>query len=230
MPTSADVQTLSPGGVVELFELDASELGAGMFHFHGYSTEQSIWWRGVEYSPWPVAGDGFLITGEGQQATPTLSVGDVNNTISALCVLYEDLAGAVITRRRTLAKYLDARNFPDGNPLANPDESLSVDIWLVEQKTNEEPGERVDFELASPLDFNDKQLPGRAIIANVCSWRYRGPECGYTGTNYFDQRGNPVDDAARDVCGKCLSDCKKRFGEFNELSFGGFPAADLTRT
>jgi hypothetical protein len=32
-------------------------------------------------------------------------------------------------------------------------------------------------------------------------------------------------DPLRDVCGKRISSCKKRFGEFNDLPFGSFPSA-----
>jgi lambda family phage minor tail protein L len=45
----------------------------------------------------------------------------------------------------------------------------------------------------------------------------------------FDLEGNPVTDPARDRCSGLLSDCKKRFGEYEPISFGGFPAADLVR-
>jgi hypothetical protein len=32
-------------------------------------------------------------------------------------------------------------------------------------------------------------------------------------------------DSLRDVCGKRISSCRKRFGEFNDLPFGSFPSA-----
>ena len=38
---------------------------------------------------------------------------------------------------------------------------------------------------------------------------------------------DPTDDPALDQCKGCLSSCKLRFGENNELSFGGFPAVSL---
>ncbi|MCP1507242.1 lambda family phage minor tail protein L [Pseudomonas marginalis] len=48
---------------------------------------------------------------------------------------------------------------------------------------------------------------------------------GYIGKVGID--GNPTDDPAKDQCKGCLSSCKLRFGENNELSFGGFPAVSL---
>ena len=73
------------------------------------------------------------------------------------------------------------------------------------------------------------QLPRRYIVQNVCTWRYRGGECGYTGTSYFDANDAPVGSSALDVCGKRLSSCQARFGTNNPLPYGGFPAAGLTR-
>lgn len=232
MPFLADIQTLSPGGIVELYELDGTEIEPGLlYHFHGYPNVASIWWQGIEYRAWPIYGDGFALVGEGQQASPTVSVGDIDGSISAMCVLYDDLVGAVFRRRRTLAQYLDARNFPDGNPSADPAQGTVTGEWRIEQKTNEEPGERVDFELASLLDFGDAQIPARTIVANWCDVeQYRGPECGYTGARCFDARGNPVTDPSLDVCGRGLSDCKIRFGEWEELPFRAFVGAGLNRT
>ena len=45
----------------------------------------------------------------------------------------------------------------------------------------------------------------------------------------FDINGNPVSDPALDRCGGRVSDCKKRFGEYAVINFGGFPSADRVR-
>ena len=59
MPITADIQTLEPGAWVELFELDATSLGAELYRFHGYPQQSSIFWQGLEYSPWPIQAEGF---------------------------------------------------------------------------------------------------------------------------------------------------------------------------
>ncbi|CAG9177776.1 phage minor tail protein L [Cupriavidus pampae] len=233
MTIAADIQKLEPGELVELFELDATAQGGDVLRYHAYTRVGPIWWQGNEYSPWPVKAEGFARTGDGQQPSPTLSVGNVNGSISALCIALNDLAGARLTRRQTLGKYLDAANFPDGNPTADPEEELPPELWIVEQKTNES-NETVTFEMSSPLDFGGAQLPRRQIVANVCMWLtiggYRGPYCGYTGNAYFDKDDNPTADPARDRCSGRLSSCKLRFGANNPLPYGSFPAADLIRT
>lgn len=237
----ADVQKLEVGDLVELYELDATPIGGTLQRFHGYTQVGPIWWQGSQYDPWAITAEGFEQVGDGQQPTPTLSVGNIGadaegkpiaGVISSLCIALDDLVGAWVRVRRTLGSYLDARNFAEGNPTANPAEELPPEVWIVQQKTAE-TAEVVEFQLSSALDFDGQQLPSRPILAGVCSWLrkggYRGPYCGYTGSRMFDLAGNPVTDPARDRCSGLMSDCKKRFGEYEPISFGGFPSADLIR-
>jgi lambda family phage minor tail protein L len=224
---TADIQGLEPGARVALYELDATAIaGGGLLRFHGYQQVGSIWWQDHEYTAWPIQADGFAKTSEGQQPSPKLSVGNVDGSISSLCILLDDLIGAKLTRHITLGQYLDARNFAGGNPSADPQQEFPIDVWFIEQKSAE-TNEVVEFELKSALDFQELMLPRRQIIANLCPWQYRGAYCGYTGTAKFDLNDNPVSSAALDVCSKRLGSCKKRFGANNVLNFGGFPAAAL---
>jgi lambda family phage minor tail protein L len=126
-----------------------------------------------------------------------------------------------------LLKYLDAANFPAGNPTADPDAEFPLDIFYVDRK-GAESNEIVEFELAPAFDLTNVMIPKRQIIQNMCVWKYRGAECGYTGTAYFDTNDSPTTEGL-DRCGKRLSSCKLRFGEFAELPFGGFPSAGLLR-
>lgn len=112
MKINYDIQTLEPGERVELFELDATGIGGDLLRFHGHTQVGPIWWQGNEYAAWPIQGKGFARTGEGQQPTPSLSVGNVTGVISAMCLYLQDMVGAKLTRHVTLGKYLDARNFP----------------------------------------------------------------------------------------------------------------------
>jgi lambda family phage minor tail protein L len=227
---TADIQGLEPGARVELFELDATSISGGaLLRFHGYQKASSIWWQGNEYTAWPIKAEGFAKTSEGQQPAPKLSVGNVDGSISSLCILFDDLVGAKLTRHITLGQYLDAVNFADGNPTADPEQEFPPDAWFIEQKTSE-TNEDVEFELSSALDFQDAQLPRRQIIANLCPFTYRGAYCGYVGTAKFDVDDNAVTDPALDVCAKRLGSCKKRFGANNVLNFGGFPAAALIQS
>jgi phage-related protein len=116
MAISADVQRLELGQRIELFALDATALSGDVLRFHGLTQSSSIWWQGKEFKAWPIEASGFERTGDGQQPAPTLSVGNIDGSISALCIYLQDLVGATLYRYRTLGKYLDARNFPWDEP------------------------------------------------------------------------------------------------------------------
>ena len=181
-----------------------------------------ILWQGVEYNPWPIKAEGFARTSE-QQPTPKLTVGNIDGSISLLCLSFDDLVGAVLTRRRTFGKYLD------GQPGADPTAEFPPEVWFVERKALE-TREAVEFELSSALDFNGVKLPRRQIIANQCSFDYRGPGCAYVGIPVATVLDEPTSDPALDRCGKRLSSCKLRIWPGDVLNFGGYAAAALVRT
>jgi len=231
MSLSADIQKLEPGAIVELFELDLSSIdpAIGVLRFHAGTNGllQNVVWQGNIYTAFPVQATGFEINGQGQSPRPRFLVSNVAGAITALVLQYDDLVGSKVTRKRTLLKYLDAVNFPAGNPDADPDAAFADDIFFVDRKSAES-NEVVEFELAPALDLTNVALPRRQIIQNMCQWKYRGVECGYTGTAYFDINDQPTV-ASQDRCGKRISSCRLRFGQFNELPFGSFPAAGLLR-
>lgn len=223
MTILADIQQLDPGHKIELYEVDCTSLGGDVERFHAHLQTGPIVWAGNTYNPWPVTADGFARTGDASQPTPTLTVSNVDGSITALCLSLADLVGAKVTRHRTLAQYLD------GQPGADSTQELPPDVWYVDQKTSENDTQVV-FSLSSVLDLSGRQLPARQVVANLCQWQYRSTECGYVGTAYFDKDNNPVSSAAQDVCGKRVSSCKCRFGATSPLSFGGFPAAGTSGT
>lgn len=227
MTIESDVQQLTPGPILEFWVLDATSIGGGVVRFQGQQ-DGSVWWQGVEYDAWPVQGDGFERTSE-QQPRPTFKVGNVNRAITILCQLYDDMVGATLTRHRTFAKYLDAVNFPEGNPTADPTKEFPPELWFVERKSAES-FEVVEFELSSALNFNGVMLPRRQIIANQCQFEYRGPLCNYVGPPVADELDVPTDNPALDKCGKRLGSCELRQWPDGVLNYGGYPAAGLVRT
>jgi len=223
---NADIQGLEPGSLVELFEVDASNLGAEIYRFHSQLVVGSIFFQGLEYSPWPVECSGFEMTGTAKQPVPNISLGNVDGYIGALCIYFKDLVGSKVTRRRTMSKYLD------GMPEADPDEEFPPDVWYVERKSLQN-STRVQFELSSPLDFEGQQLPRGQIIANTCRWLtiggYRGPYCGYNGPPVATEYDIITTDASKDKCGGLVRSCKLRYGELNPLPYGSYAAAGMIR-
>ncbi|RVU75141.1 phage minor tail protein L [Pantoea dispersa] len=237
-----DIQQLEPGSLVQLVEVDGTDFGMDtVLRFHAFNLPSEGWksfaadnlpsiiWQGKEYDPHPYELSGLEMSSTGAQPTPKLSVSNVGNFVTALCLQFDDLVKAKVKIHTTMAKYLDAANWEQGNPTANPQEER-VQLFYVNAKTAETRSV-IEFELCSPFDIQSLQLPSRQITP-VCTWCMRGwyrtgTGCDYAGTRYFAKDGTPTDDPSKDVCGGRLADCKARFGEDQPLSFGGFPAANL---
>lgn len=228
---TADLYKLNADRLVELFELDATSLGGSVSRFHNGVNElaSDVVWQGVTYYRFPIEATGFEFSGKGQLPRPSIRVANVNGLIGALVGTYNDLAGAKVIRRRTLVKYLDAVNFTGGvNASADPTAALPDDVYYIDRKSTENKF-LVEFELAASFDVNGVQLPRRQIIQNVCAWKYRSAECGYAGGAVAKADDTATAILGEDVCGKRLSSCKLRFGNYAELPYGGFPSAGLTR-
>lgn len=216
-----DVQNQSIDGLITLFTLDASRLGGKVYRFHGHN-EGVIGFLGESYAPIAIKADGLEVRGDGKASTPTLTLANdidgVLGAVSALCLRFNDFAGAKLTVTQTLAKYL-----------SDPTASHKTQVWYVEQKVSEN-GVQVAFELSNPVDFEGAKIPCREITS-YCHWavcgRYRGQECGYIGAKKFTKKGEPTTLASDDRCGGTLADCQLRFGEDAPLPFGGFPASSL---
>lgn len=232
MTVNADIQGLEPGALVDLWILDGTDLGAGVTRFHGHQQATSIWFQGFEYLPWPIEAEGFARTST-STPSPTLTVSNLNGVISTLCMAYEDMVGATLTRKRTMVKYLDAASFsPAVNPTADPSQEFLPEIWLVERKSYEDR-DKIQFELASAMDLEGQQLPARVIVSSRCLWLsiggYRGAYCGYAGGAVAKADDTATASMAEDKCGGRVASCKLRFGANNPLPFGSFPAAAMMR-
>lgn len=224
MSIRSDVQVLDPGALVQLFVLDLTSLGSGVYRFHPGTDGQTnpIVWQGNEYLPFPVEADGFEYNGRGTLPRPKLKVANVSGVITSLVTDFDDLVGAKLTRKRTLAKYLD------GQPAADPTAEFSDEEFFIERKVAETVL-FVEFELASVIDLQGVMIPRRQFIRNVCTWKYRSTECGYTGGPVADINDDITNSNEDDQCGHRLASCKLRFGENNPLPFGSFPSINLLR-
>ena len=225
----SSIQSLQPSALIEVFELDMSvTTSGGKLYFHAGTNELSepIIWQGVTYKPWPIAASGFDKSGQGKLPRPKLQVSNLDGIISAEVQSNEDLIGCKLIRRVTLARFLDAANFTEGNSTADPNQHFADEMWYIDQKTFEDR-EIVEFELASAFDLMGVMLPNRQIVKNSCQWRYRSAECGYTGP-YFDKNDAPTKLASADYCTKRLSSCRARINYFANgiIAFGGFPGAN----
>ena len=148
--------------------------------------------------------------------------------MGALVDTYEDMIGTIVTRRRTLAKYLDAVNFPNGvNATADPTAVFPDDVYAINRKVSHTKLS-IEFELASNIDVQGVMVPRRQILQHICTWGYRSAECGYAGGAVATAKDVPTSDILLDVCGKRVDSCKLRFGTNAPLPYGGFVGAGVT--
>ena len=196
-----DTQQGYQDAVIELFELDLRPLNIDSVSTERYFfTNQvmpdgsKIEWRRNDnlnstttttYEPLPIAATGFERTTKGQIPTPELTVSNIFGTFSETIEDLDDLIGAKLVRRRTLFKYLK------GQSTENLQSYFPTDYFYIERKVSE-TSLSLKFALASPLDLEGIQIPKRVITQNHCVWRYRGPECGYTGGPVADSHNNPI--------------------------------------
>jgi len=228
-----ELAVLAPNAIIELFQLHLDLVLHGsndIYYFHAgvnANVTGNIFWNGQAYFRLPIQAEGFDYSNGGTLPRPTLSVANLGGEISALLLAANaitpgnDLGGAKVVRIRTLKKFLD------GETSADPHAKFPDEIWYVDRKSAENR-EVVQWELASKFDMAGTMIPKRQIVANVCQWQYRSAECGYTGSNYWNERDQVVGTLAQDRCGKRIGSCKLRFGATAELPFGSFPGAGLT--
>ena len=170
----SNLQNTNPSAIIELFtlQLDNSLHGATtIYRFHNGSSLKDngeIVWAGNSYQRFPIKAEGFQY-GKGQLPRPTLTVSNALGTITAILLSVNstttgnDLTGATVTRIRTLARFLDAVNFPSNvNPYGTPDATAEFpqEIYKIDRKSAENR-EIVQFELASIFDLAGIRAPKR---------------------------------------------------------------------
>ena len=230
-------QSAWPGAAVELFVLDATSIGGGMYRFVNGTLDGAVVKYGTHpYTPFPVTAEGFAWSGDGERPTPTLKIGNDGVTVIPLLIAFDHLRGCSVTRIRTFDRFLD------GQPDADPGAHWGVDVYAIDRcawnKTE------VTFDLRSQTDVRGRRLPRRQAVREYCDnvyrrwdpaanggaggYDYTGVTCPYTGSGAFDTAGNSVA-AASDQCSKLRgSGCKLRFGSA-ALPFRGFPGLAKAR-
>ena len=173
-PVFSDLQSINPSAIIELFSLQLSTAIHGtntVYRFHNGSSLNAngeIVWAGNSYLRFPVQAEGFAFQ-RGQLPRPTLTISNLSSapSISALLLSVNettpgnDLTGAVVTRIRTLAKFLDAVNFADGtNATADNTAEFPQEIYYIDRKSGE-TRDIVSWELAAVFDLAGIRVPKR---------------------------------------------------------------------
>ena len=179
----SDLFLLNSKQVIDLFEIKLNDLD-GYFRFHGSKNfNRDLVFKGNTYIYIPSEISNVQYDSEGKQNRPTFSISNANNFISDLLVGRNSLLGRRFSKKKLLAKDLDAVNFggdSQKNPIgqSNFRDFIQVDTYTIHKK-NFQNKEKVEFELANILDIDGLTCPKRKVFNNSCQWTYRGAGCNY---------------------------------------------------
>lgn len=236
------LQSLYPGEIITLVEVDGSKFGANVYRFHAeniaYTPEElmqaretgilppkDIIFRGDVYGARPFGISGIGFTSNGKAEKPQLSLSNLDGRVAALIRSYNGMMQAKVTIWITQADLL-------GENGAVEDGAYRKMVYYIE-RPNFVNRDVARFDLTSPYDMDGIMIPSR-LTQSVCYWAQRGwyrsgKGCGYNGSAMFDKDNNPVSDPSQDFCAGTVTACKLRFGPENELDFGGAAVASLLR-
>ena len=236
------LQSLYPGEIMTLIEVDGSKFGAGVYRFHNenvqYTPEEimmavesgtppkEIIFQGEVYGARPFGITGISFTSDGKAGKPELTLSNIDSQVSALIRSFNGMMQAKVTIWITSKEMTQS----DGSVKDGAYRKL---VYYVERPSycNKSIAR---FELTSPYDMDGIMIPPR-ITQSVCYWAQRGwyrsgKGCSYNGSRMFDKDNNPVTDPSLDQCAGTCTACKLRFGEDQELDFGGCAVASLLRS
>ena len=140
-----------------------------------YSPNTELLWGSTDaddytlktYTAFPFEFTGYERRTTGSLPRPSITFANINRTFTAYLENYDELIGAKVIRRKTLAKYLGE----------NPPVEFPKEIYYIERKTLENQLQ-VQFELASNFDVQGITLPTRRVIGTRCPWKYKDATIG----------------------------------------------------
>ena len=217
--TQHEMTRLTQSARVALWEMDLTGIGGERYFFCDELNEKGepVTWQGRQYQAYPIQGSGFELNSKGTSARPTLTVSNLYGMVTRLAETLQSLAGGTVVRRMVYTRFLDAENFVNGNSEADPAQEV-VSRWQIEQ-CSDLTAVSATFVLAAPTETDGALFPGRIMLADTCTWTYRGDECGFSGGAVADEYDQPTTDITKDKCSKCLRGCELRG---NAGRFGGF--------
>lgn len=237
------LQSLYPGEIITLVEVDGTKFGAQVYRFHNENISftpdeilaatngaplvpKTVKFQGNEYGARPFGISGIEFNGNGKAGKPQLTLSNIDSQVSALIRSYNGMMQAKVNIWITQADLMAA----DGTVKAGDFRKLTYYI----ERPNYVDQSLARFDMTSPYDMDGIMIPPR-LTQSVCYWAQRGwyksgKGCMYNNQNgYFDKDNKPVSDPSQDVCAGTVRACKLRFGEKNEIDFGGCAVASLLR-
>lgn len=247
MPDIVSTQALldlDPDSFVDLFEVYMSQ-SYGVVRFHaGKNFTKPIVFKGKSYTPTPIEYSGFEYSADGKQNRPTIRIANINGVITDLIKNHNDLVNSKLKRLKIFVKNLDDENFSESvNPFfgyrkkRNATQGYGAaffeEFYIINRKISENKFV-IEFELSSPLDYENQTLPNRKISDNLCSFCYRGCGCNYGKIPWKNDANQPQTVTVTDSSGKLVSLSESDVWGTSQTQTGqtipklnlGFPIAD----
>jgi len=181
---------------IRLYTLhDYDGLGANLY-FAEYDTD--VTFNGIAYTRFPITIDTISENNKGAIDSVNLIVANVSRLIQSY-LESKDLRGKKVSIKTVWANQLTDTS-------AYIEDIFYIDSYSADQ-------DNVNFILTSKFDVLDVELPLRRYSRNYCNWKFKGAECGYSGSET--------------VCNKTKQDCKATKNNFKR--FGGFPSIQSNR-
>lgn len=173
--TVTGITSQSTSGNVS-FNVNSTLTDATVFLFHAGNNMKDngdIVWQSNTYTRMPCQATGFKYSGKGLLPRPTLTFSNLLGTITTIILRvnqttpFIDLQRAKVTRRRTLARFLDEVNFPSNvNPFkvgsVDPTAELPKEVYFIDKKTIENR-DIVEFEMVSSFDLAGVFAPKKLV-------------------------------------------------------------------
>lgn len=203
---------------IELFEVSDYRL-ANPAETRRFCQYAGVSFYGQPYEAVPIETRGFDLTTSGPSPRPSIVISNLGASVSSFLAALKGpgyrLEGLLFTRRLTQPQYLD------GGARANAAiREQPIAQYRLEQISSINKV-AVEFVLETGFGLDGATLPGRPE-SRICQWRYRGPECGWTGGG-FTTANQPTINPLLDRCNGYLSGCQVRYGATAQLPYGGFP-------
>ena len=182
---ATDLQTQEvDSGLVELFEITLPNGTTMYFHpgldadltdvqFRDRTSPYSI----RDYTAMPMMLDGLDLQADGASSRPALTIANIGSILQAELGDYkfDDLIGERLIRRQTLQKYLVGGSEDASPPVEFPTQQYIIDRVAAEDALS------INFEVATPFDLENIQIPRRVVVGKYCSWKYQGHKAGLGG-------------------------------------------------
>jgi lambda family phage minor tail protein L len=162
------------------------------------SNSEIVTWRGNQWQPFPFNIGERSESSKGEVPQVELNISNHSRVIERYLNMYDIYLKTNGVEGNQIKCNLYVVNSKD---LANTEPIRSEYLELLSPKTDKD---WATFTLGADNPFN-VICPKRKLIKNFCYWKYKGVECGYTGT--------------LGVCNKSLQECRERN---NSARFGGF--------